>query len=82
MTEETIIHPPVVGFAMEITKDNRESIAIINGGVAVELEGSPTVFFVPGGVDDVNDILFKDEFLKKYDAPGLNPDYFTQVREI
>lgn len=74
-----------IGMAIKITAENREKLAIVNGGIAPDPEtlNDHTYFFFPYDFDSSCDILSEDKFRAKYMfANWQNDDCFVDVDEI
>ena len=72
-----------VGMAIMITDDNREKIAVVNGGVTPEMESARTYFYFPYSYDSHTEILSEQVFFMKYRfANTQERDCFVDVDEI
>lgn len=73
-----------IGMAIKITETNSPQIAVVNGGLAPELEDGITTYFVfPYDFNAHCQILTEEVFRSNYSfANSENEEYFVDIDEI
>lgn len=70
--------------AILVTENSAEKIAIINDGIAPNVDEVPTYFIDPEDKNGKNAILSAEIFFDNYRFAGIpgDDDYFVEIREI